>query len=428
MSPSSRLLLAGLVVTAACCGTLLNTGRTTAASDAGTSAGAEQRRQAEPAPAADIKRLHGDFQAMRKEIRHIKTTLERIEAMIAGRRGPSEFSPVTIRVQTEDGRPLAGFRVEMALDRDQGRQLRVSGRSDETGLALSRELPYGDYHIVITEPSGWSASVHTLTVELGAPLDKTVVAPDLDHRGSLQIRTSLDACPFKGLPFGEMPEDSGGGYRVPFAPEPDEESERFASFPTVGDGIREPAAEILLEVERPVPQPDGTTRTWRWSGSEHGLPTLLASTNQMIVVEEANSESASPKSSGRYFALPDEEYEEDYSVGILRFRVERTGERSISLDVAPGEVRLRLVRFLAKAEQNAVSSLGIEDAKDGDEIWLEAYLTGRSDWVTRTLDLKGWDRSGRTSTWLAKKTVAIGPGETARFAIQPPGGSSRTSE
>jgi hypothetical protein len=141
----------------------------------------------------------------------------------------SEFSPVTIHIQTEDGRPLEGYRVEMSST--EGRRVFASGESNASGLALSRNMHYGDYRLRITEPSGWTTNFNKITVEVGAPLRKVVKAPDPDERVTLNIESHVEKQPFRGLTF--HPHQHRVGPALP----PLEQTD----FPKVGDGIEEVA-------------------------------------------------------------------------------------------------------------------------------------------------------------------------------------------
>lgn len=210
-----------------------------AAADAG-----DKRKQPLPAEdsrpeaalAGEVKELRQEVEAMRRDLRDVRSVLKRIEDRIGKEQGPSEFSPVTIRIQSEEGRPLEGFVVDIESARREVQRVSASGRSDRDGLALSRHLPYGDYRLTISEESGWSTSLRIVTVEVGTALEKVVVAPDPQERARLEVRSALRSEAFEGLRFGtRWQRTSSRGYGSPVSPEPGEEEDRFASFPTVSE-------------------------------------------------------------------------------------------------------------------------------------------------------------------------------------------------
>lgn len=375
--------------------------------------------------ADEVKELRQEVEAMRRDLREMRSALKTIEKRTGKEQGPSDFSPVSIRVQSEDGRPLPGFLVEMESARKEVRRVSASGRSDRDGLALSRDLPYGDYQIKVREDSGWSTSFRNVTVEIGKALEKVIVAPDPQERAVLEIQSAIDPQGVESLRFGERRERSSGpGYFVSHSPEPGKEGARFASFPTVGDGISEIAVQVRIGLERTLEQPDGTVQTWRWRAWKELLPTVLATAEGVVAIAGTEGGTSRPKKASRYFA-PVNDLFGNYSVAYLK-RDLRRAEGDFSLEIAPGDVTMTVTRVLGKAAAEVLPSLGLEADHDS-EIWLEARMQGSSEWVPRILDLEEWER-GTGSSPLAKKTVRVGPGDEVQVGVRSPRNSPHGTE
>lgn len=359
--------------------------------------------RSEAALAGESKALRQEIEAMRRDLRDVRAALKRIEERIGRDQGPSEFSPVTIRMQSEEGRPLPGFLVEMESARKEVRRVSASGRSDREGLALSRHLPYGDYRLRISEESGWSTTLRNVTVEVGTALEKVVVAPDPQERARLEVRSALRSEAFEGLRFGKRwQRTSSRGYGSPLSPEPGEEDDQFASFPTVDDGVSQVAVEVRIGIERAIEQPDSEVRTWRWSGSEDHPLRLLALEKSFATISDAKEDSTRPEDGRRYFVAGDGLSDDDYSVRFSKLALrQEADEQDFSLEIAPGDVTLSVREFLGRPEPDVLRSLGLEEDSG---IWLEATLHGSSASVPRILDLEGWERG--TGSTLAKQTLA----------------------
>lgn len=353
---------------------------------------------------------------MRRDLRDLKSVLKRVEERIGKEQGPSEFSPVTIRIQSEDGRPLEGFLVKMESARKEVRRVSASSRSDREGLALSRHLPYGEYRLSVKHESGWSTTFRDITIEVGEALEKVVIAPDPQERASVKIQSALRPDAFEGLRFGERREPRGArAYSIEHSPEPGEDRARFASFPTVGDGISEAGVEVRIGIEREIQQPGGESQKWRWSGGENAVHRLLVTPDGAAAITNVESKSARPEDSSRYFA-PADGQSEFYTVGFLKLELQNPIEQGVSLELAPGDATLLIAEPLGKAKPEALSSLGVDE---GSEVWLQASLSGESEWVPRIIDLEGWER-GTGISHLAKKTLELEAGEHVEVTIGSP--------
>jgi|GEM_PF-3193607 len=374
-------------------------------------------------------RLREEIDKLQKDIGEIQAALKRIENAMETRSRASGFSPVRIRVQGEDGRPLAGYRVEMESAQKEGRRAVATGRSDDTGIALSRALPYGNYHIQIRDDSGWNTSFRNVTVEVGATLDQVIIAPDPQERASLRIGSAMDAKGIQELPFGELSRGSGSQFShtsTIHAPEPGENDDRFAAFPTPGKGISEVAVELQMSLEQKIEQPDGKLQTWRWTAPEMRLPLILATTGRVIAVRGRN-DSARPLVTSPFFVSTGQRLgsETERKIGFLNFDVIRGAERELSFEIAAGELTVRATRIVGKAEPAVLKTLGIEDET---EIWLPVKLKRGSEWLPRLLDLEGWNPNPRAFSDVAERTFSVEPDETLQVTVKSPQGLPRDED
>lgn len=342
---------------------------------------------------------------------------ERLDAMERTSASP-DLSPVTIHIQTEDGRPLQGFRVEMtARDERDGRRLHASGVSDESGLALARSMPYGEYRLSISEPSGWRAFFHGFTVEFGAPVEKVVIGPDPENRATLELDTALDEKAFKGLKFGEVqPTPRHRSRTVPSsrsAPEPGEESEFWGSFPELGNGIEEVGVVVQVTGTRSIAQPEGPPQAWHWRPA-HRSTWVLATNEKASLLQTLAPDTVRLPESPPYFHLPPDG--PAYSIAFLRVDRKPISDEN-ALEVPPVEISLSVTRIIGKADPEVASSLGLAEA---DEIWLEAKLEPNSRWPTQILSRKNWQRETDNRSHLLSHTLSMEPGETRHFTFESP--------
>lgn len=380
--------------------------------------------------ASELKALRQELQAVRKDISEIRRSLKTLEKKLIQQDRPSEFSQVTVRIQTPLGQPLAGFAFEMESARHEGRRIVARGESDGEGLGLSRALPYGDYDLTITHPSGWRTDFERLTVELGRPLEKVVSAPDPSQRASVQFRSSIAPECFKGLRFGKREHHRSGrrGYTVFHSPEPGMESKLFhmpfETFPTVGDGITAVGVECDIRLKQELPQPDGDRQTWNWSPpDDRSFPVaILALRDSVRMVADFDGSSVSPERSAAYFRRKDPSKEEDdlkeYEVGFSELQFSNAARGEATLEVVPGTLVVSVERLLGKADDAVLEVLGQQHGRRR-EIWLEASLGASSEWIPRVLDLDGWER-GESISFLARKTQVIPPEERAVVTIESP--------
>jgi hypothetical protein len=380
----------------------------------------------EEADAAGAESLQADLQAIRNDIAEIRKSVEALREALQQRHASTDSSPVTIRVEAPDGRPLSGFEVEMTTPSDT-RRVTATGQSGDDGLGLARDMPYGEYRLSLKHPSGWSTWFGTVTVEVGKPFEQTVIAPDTDERATLTVTSSLDAQAFAGLRFGERREyrSLGAAYGVPSVPEPGEESSDFPQFPTLDSGILRTAAQIDVGVEREIEQPDGESQTWYWRRDDEQFPSaILAGTGRVIPIADYDGGKFNPAETANYFRPeepPANDFEEEangFAVGYLTMRPAQEGRPESQWEIVPGRLTVSVKRFLGQAAPDVVKTLNAEIQED-QQVWLEAPMQGSSSWVPRILDLDGWER-GDSISFHARKVLDVQPGETIAIELQSP--------
>jgi hypothetical protein len=379
--------------------------------------------------------VRGELQAIRQDIAELRKAVEELSQTVQQQQSAPGFSPVQICVETEDGRPLPGFDVEMESTPKEGRRLRATGTSNDEGLALARRLPYGDYNLRLSEPSGWSALLVNVTVELGRPLKLRVRAPDPAQQGTITVHSALDPSGLSSLHFGERQEHErdARSYGVPFAPapEPMEEPGDLVSFPTLENGIDAVALQLALSVKQQIEQPDGEVETWRWrmpDARRHRRPqigsaALLVRPDGAARIATYDSDAARPQESAEFFV--DDEHEEDdkfIAVGYVELQTKAAPADPLEVQVPPGEVSVVIEKLLGRAGETARA--GLDLTSDGNsQIWLEATLRPRSEWLPRLLVLTDWqqpDEDRPVASILARRTLTIQAGQPTRLTLATP--------
>ena len=378
-----------------------------------------------PADADTTATLQAELQAIREEIAEIRKSLDAVREALQQRGTSSDSSPVAIRIESPDGRPLPGFEVKMTTPPDT-RRITATGESGDDGLGLSRDMPYGEYRLSLRHPSGWYADFESVIVEVGEPFEKTVIAPNPGEHATLTVISSLDAQAFAGLRFGERREyqSRGPGYGVPAVPEPAEEGSDFPRFPTLDSGILRPAAQIDVGIEREIEQPDGEGQTWYWRPNPEQFPTaILAGTGRVIPIAEYVDGQFSPAESASYFRHeepPANDFEEEanaFPVGYVKMCPAQEQPAS-GWEIVPGRLTLKVQRFVGQAAPDVVDVLNASIEED-KQLWLEAPMLGSSAWVPRILDLEGWER-GDSIAFDARRVLDVQPGETIVIDLDSP--------
>jgi hypothetical protein len=380
--------------------------------------------------------LRGELRQIRRDIAELRKAVEELSQVVRQQQSASEFSPVRIYVETADGRPLAGFDIELESDNNEGRRFRVTGTSNDQGLALTRQLPYGEYRLTLSEPTGWSARLQRVTVELGQPLELHVRAPDPEQQGTLVVRSALDPGGLAGLHFGERQEHerNARSYGIPFAPapEPMEEPGELASFPTLEKGINAVALQLALSAEQKIEQPDGEVETWHWRLSDtppqplqqSGSASLLVRHDGAARIVDYNSGMARPQESAEFFVGDNDPEEDDkyVTVGYVELATKAAPEDLLEVGVPPGEVTIILEKLLGRAAEGTRASLDL--MSDGNrQIWLEATLRPRSQWLPRLLVLSDWQQPEEerpVAQILARRTLTIESGKSTSLTLTSP--------
>ena len=392
--------------------------------------GDRSRQEPNSENSAEGDNVGDELEAIRKEIAEIRATLERLEQAVTADKGASEFSPVMIRIETEAGEPLSGFDVKMySLE---GRHIEASDVSGADGVGLTRQLPYGDYRISISHPSGWRMNMKNQTVEPGKSFEKVVRAPDPSGRATVAIRSSIDRSRFEGLRFGERRHYRSGysAYSVSHSPEPGQEDAGryympFDSFPTVSDGIGEVAVQLEVSVEQEIEQPDGDAQTWYWRPPEElRFPRILLAIDDRVTgISDYDGGSAEAAETARYFRRQDEDDRESssrrYKVGYLKINSEQKHPADeVALPIVPGTVTVAVESFLGKPDDAVLQSLEHEGPFE-QPIWLRANLDGSSEWIPKVLNLDGWER-GTSISFHARQVSEVADGETVEIAVESP--------
>lgn len=338
-----------------------------------------------------VKQFQDELKELRNEVGELTGKLKEIESLI-DKQYRAEFSKTTIRVAAEDGRPLNGYRVKLQSTAKNGRAIVATGQSDDAGLAILRELPYGAYYLSVEGPTGWTAHFDSVTIEVGVPFEKVIVAPDPRDHAVLSLRSALSTSPFETLRFGEVHEPARGltGYFVPPSPEPGEMTSPFSTFPQLGDGIEEVGVLVDFSVERSMLQPDGSVEKWNWN-TEGMNDRFILTPKGILTIRSFERGSTNPSESGPYFALDrttaPAETRGDYQVAYFEAGFEGEIEEEVSLPLAAGELTVLLTDFIAKADKQATLALGLNEAAD---VWLRATVMRDSKWIPRILNLNGW--------------------------------------
>jgi hypothetical protein len=347
--------------------------------------------------------------------------LDRLESRLEQRtEGASDFSHVVIRIRTSDGKPLAGYRATLSIDSDEKRAATASGTSDEEGVAIDRQMPYGIYELALREPTGWYAYVQKVLVEVGQPRDLVFIAPDPSQRGTLVLEPKLAKQAFAGLPFGEVRAQRMGSTLLSLTPEPGQAREA-ASFPTVEKGIEEIGASLSFSATRELEQPYGSSVTWRWSAPAGASPAertsqvrFLATSSGLFRWIQAESNAADPVAGAKFFG----DLGSDKKLGYLEVEKSQSLQEPRELEVPAGDVEIKLESVFGKASEETLRSLGLKQ-DDESEFWLRTNLRQDSEWTSRLFDASVWKQSEGTSHVVAR-TVKVAPGDKETVIVGSP--------
>lgn len=359
------------------------------------------------------------------KLKHVERELaqlrESVELLRKESEATSEFPPIKLRVVSPAGKPLSGFRIRL-WSKPEGREIEVSGTSDEAGLAMDRILPYGNYRLSVHHDSGWRVFSKKVLVEFGVGLDQTIIAPDPGPSGTVRLSSRLSASGLRGFGFGRPAERRGVSWRYGYAPEPDDPSDRHRTLPTIGDGIDTIAVRAKLFVERELEQPDGKMMEWVWWSPE---PDLLVTSGSLVQSLDWDWEHDRhrPRAEADYFSgLDDDEFVSVVSRPAPTSAEPTTNEvvldaGTVERSVPAGEVSLSLRDLIGFAKEEALEALDYE-RDDRHLVWLQtSSVKADSAWPRRFIDFANWEPGKRT---LATRDFQVNAGERVEIAIESP--------
>lgn len=375
--------------------------------------------------AADSTEVPG-LQSIREDLRQIRDDFsnrirrEPSAQQAAGERSSAEalLSDVTLILRTADGRPLPGFEIELKSDESEARTIQVKEVTDEQGR-INRKIPYGKYDVKMREPGGWYAFREFL-VAFDQPQTFEVVGPDPKERATVKFTSTLDPAGLQGLRFGEFRESVGGNaWAEPNAPAPGEESERFSTFPTLGNGITEVAAYVGLILDRTLDQPDGTKLSWRWNRAQlDQIPILLMTTQNQIRTCVGIDSETTRDSVGEFFT----NFGDRESLGYLLLDIGETTSE-YQLELATGELRVTIERIIGRFDDQLANDLAGLPPATSRQLWLTGQMDATSPWLDRFLSFENWER-GESIRHHAKRTINLKANDQITVSLSSPENTS----
>ncbi len=314
-----------------------------------------------------------------------------------------EFPPVKILVHDEVGKPLEGVQVSLlqAPVKLGGQILEISETSDEKGMAVNRNLPFGHYELSAKTADGWylPGNGSKINVEFEKGLDFILVAPTPVPVSKLIIRDDLktQSASVSELRFGILEEVNGPAFWVTGAPEPEADLGDYGNFPTLTNGIEHVGVEIRFEIAKNILQPSRSAShlniKWQWSPVDE----TNSSRRYLIVngqargfvnghVFEDKALHARPLDDSKLFQLPSSKHRVGGSLIALR---EPTA-LPLELEIPAGEINIYVERFFGKPDAVAMEALNWQTTEDQPELWLEANVQPNSAWIERLVDTTGW--------------------------------------
>gem|GEM_PF-5218640 len=379
---------------------------------------------ADTTPAGKADRQADSDASVARELSKLKQAVARLEGQVERLLDqPSEFSPVEVRVIDERGEPLSGFKVELSSSA-QTQLAKASGISNDDGIALNRRLPYGQYQLSVSG-DGWNSSSVT-TVEVGQPLDLTIVGPAPDRTGELILDASLESDALERLPFGGWKTRHRDGWATLMAPEPDEVQKRsaqgWATFATVADGIEAVAVVVELRVHRSVEQTDGSQRSWRWYPSADdnqysALRWLVQSDGLLRPLKDAEERLATIKEQGDRFgalagrgktvdqALEAGSRNEQLGYYVLQLGKEHREKASVRLPT--GTINLSVSDLYGRPKDELLQAIDLPEEEATGEIWLRAAVAKDSQWLVRMLGAPASTAKSQTRAVYAREVKLL---------------------
>jgi hypothetical protein len=323
----------------------------------------------------------------------------------------SQFSPVEVRIVDENGMALSGFDVKFTSVGDV-QAAEASGVSNDDGIGLARDLPYGRYWMRV-RGNGWYAR-ELVTVEVGKRLDLKVVAPAAGQDGQLALKASLQADAVENLPFGqwEVRGDNGWGNRI--VPSSGEvrglgDLDDWKTFPTLSDGAEVVAVSVSISVERRIEQPGGGYVNWEWNQPRTAdqSPNLLwlvqsdGTIQPLLNVDEANTPINRQAAWFQRLAP-----EDDQDEAGRRLRKKRLGYHKLTLGsplddsgvitLPSGQITLSFIDIFGRPSEDVMNAIGNQSESSAAQVWLRATVSRESEgWLGRLLGDSGSDSESR---------------------------------
>lgn len=368
-----------------------------------------------------------------RELAALKQAIARLENKIDRlAQQPSEFSPVEVRIVDERGKPLGGFDVRLKSAGDV-QAAEASGVSNDDGIGLTRDLPYGRYWMGV-HGQGWYAR-DLVTLEVGKPLELTVAAPTPDQLGRLALVGSLQPEMVKGLPFGQWEIRGGNGWGNRLVPEPSEvqdgeDSEDWNTFPSLSHGVEVVAVSVNVSVKRRIRQPDGSHVAWdcRRSSDDEQLPPLrwLVQSDGRIqpILEVAERHKTIRRQAGRFQALaPDDDshamdrssHRQRLGYHYLKLGDEQRSPAEIALPA--GQIELSIDDIYGRPSRDVLQAIDEQADSSAGQVWLRAVVRRSSTgWLGRLLGDSWSDAASRIAKNVdlapdERQTVTVGTGE-----------------
>ncbi|MCO6044013.1 carboxypeptidase-like regulatory domain-containing protein [Aeoliella sp. ICT_H6.2] len=358
------------------------------------------------------------------QLSQLLTKIERLEQKVDKlSAAPSEFSRVTVRVVDPQGRPQQGYEVKLE-SKGEVRRATARGVSDADGLALDRQLPYGDYTLHASNDRWrYSARVRDVTIEVGSPLELNIVAPAAEETCEIRLSCNLSIDDFRGLPFGEHWVVEERTSHTHAAPEPGESTDDWQTFPTVGDGIERVAAKVQLAVSQVVEQPNGDKWTWKWDDAEgedlSSKAYLVSSESIHVMKDNRRNQMTRIEQKADYFSKlikdSDDWQERRECLGYAPLTLEQGQQPPTTITLPAGVIDVEIVDLYGRPTPAVVEIIAANESKNNkslqaaDEIWLEASIHDSSEWWQQALDETWGDK--------AETQVELGPGETQTIVV-----------
>ena len=368
-----------------------------------------------------------------EELAALKQTVARLEDKIDELvQQPSAFSSVEVRVVDERGKPQSGFEVQLNSAGDV-QAAEASGVSNEDGIGLKRDLPYGKYWMRV-RGQGWYAR-ELVTLEVGKPLELTLVAPAQDQFGKLALEASLQPEAVKGLVFGlwEVRGRNGWGNRI--VPGPDEmqgedAQEDWKTFPSLANGVEVVAVSVYLSIERRIEQPDGSHVAWEWrrSSAPERSPHLrwLVQSDGTVqpILKVTEGHKTISKQAGTFQELaPDDDSERSSHSQRLGYHHLKLGNEQHSpaaITLPSGQIKLSIDDIFGRPSPDVLHAIDKPAESSAGQLWLRAAVTRDSTgWLGRLLG-DSWSDSSDSAGHFEididlvpgeRQTVTVGTGK-----------------